>query len=88
MSLGPCYLAAQIKLLGLQPTVETYWRSDAFESRCSVSTASPPLPREKQQYFQHAAGFGEGTLAAETWRPASASAKGPMCHPLEAHLGI
>lgn len=87
MSLGPCYLPAQIKLVGLQPTVETYWRSDAFESHCSVSTASPPL-LTKKQHFQHAAGFGEGTLAAETRRAASAGAKSPMCHPLEAHLGI
>lgn len=45
--------------------VKTHGRGDAFESRCRVSTASPPLPREKQQHFQHAAGFAEGTLAAE-----------------------
>lgn len=67
---------------------ETYWRSGAFESHCSVSTASPPLLRERQQYFQHAAGFGEGTLAVDTQRAASAGVKSPMCHPLEAHLGV
>ena len=88
MSLGPCYLTAWIKLLGLQSMVETYRRSNASESHCRVSTVSPPLLREKQQHFQHAAGFGEETLAAETWRAASAGAKSPMCHPLEAYLGI
>lgn len=46
--------------------VKTYWRSDAIESHCRVSTASP-LAREKQQHFQHAADLGEGALAAETW---------------------